>query len=282
MAVGLAQILLDYGLYVSRRDRMQVDHVLYRKLHRFGKRIVEHDPIIQLIGYDGRMLTTAQVLSKLRELGSPENVAGMARFGIAPAQAFGVPSEPIQRLAREIGRDSALAGQLWDTGIHEARILAAWVIEPASMTRKEMERWAREFDSWAVCDHCCIHLFRKTPFAWDKAVEWSGRRQEYVKRAGFAMMATLAVHDKHASDKAFLALLPIIEREAPDARNFVKKAVNWALRQIGKRNAVLRKAAMETASRLKQSESPSARWIGSDALRELRTKTLALSAGKTS
>jgi 3-methyladenine DNA glycosylase AlkD len=205
----------------------------------------------------------------------------MAHFGIAPAQAFGVPSEPIRRLAREIGRNPALAMELWDTEVHEARILATLVIEPASLTRKEMERWARDFDSWAVCDHCCIHLFRKTPFAWDKALRWSSRRREYVKRAGFAMMATLAVHDKHASDKAFLALLPIIEREAADTRNFVKKAVNWALRQIGKRNAVLRKAAMETAARLKQSESPSARWIGADALRELKAKSLKFSAGRT-
>ena len=227
------------------------------------------------------MLTAAQILSRLRRLGSPENVAGMARFGIAPAQAFGVPSEPIRRLAREIGRDSALAAQLWDTGVHEARILAALVIDPVSMTRKEMERWARDFDSWAVCDHCCIHLFRKTPFAWDKAVAWSGRRREYVKRAGFAMMATLAVHDKQASDKEFLALLPIIEREATDGRNSVKKAVNWALRQIGKRNAALGEAAMETAARLKQSESPSTRWIGADALRELKAKSLKFSAGKT-
>jgi 3-methyladenine DNA glycosylase AlkD len=205
----------------------------------------------------------------------------MARFGIAPAQAFGVPSEPIRRLARGIGRDSALAAQLWDTGVHEARILAALVIDPVSMTRKEMERWARDFDSWAVCDHCCIHLFRKTAFAWDKAILWSGRRQEYVKRAGFALMATLAVHDKQASDRAFLALLAIIEREAADARNFVSKAVNWALRQIGKRNPALGGAAMETASRLRQSESPSARWIGADAMRELKAKSLKLSAGKT-
>ena len=229
------------------------------------------------------MLTTAQVLSRLRKLGSAENIAGMARFGIAPVHAFGVPSEPISRLAREIGRDPKLALQLWDTGVHEARILAAWLIDPASLTRRQVEQWAREFDSWAICDHCCIHLFRKTPFAWEKAVAWSARRQEYVKRAGFAMMATLAVHDKRASDEAFLALLPVIEREAADARNFVKKAVNWALRGIGKRNASLGKAAMATASRLKESEFASARWIGSDAFRELSAKhaARALSASKT-
>jgi 3-methyladenine DNA glycosylase AlkD len=259
---------------------MQVDYVLYRQLDRFGKRILGHDPIIQSL-IMGAMITAAQVLSRLRKLGSPENVAGMARFGIAPAQAFGAPSEPVKRLAREIGRNSALAAQLWDTGVHEARILAAWLIDPALLTRKEMDRWARDFDSWAICDHCCIHLFRKTPFAWDKALQWSRRRREYVKRAGFAMMATLAVHDKQAPDKAFLALLPLIEREAADRRNFVKKAVNWALREVGKRNTALGAAAMETAARLKQSESPSARWIGSDALRELKAKSRALSAGKT-
>jgi 3-methyladenine DNA glycosylase AlkD len=197
----------------------------------------------------------------------------MARFGIAPARAYGVSAPSIQQLAREIGLNSALASQLWDTGVHDARILAAYVMDPADLTRREMERWAKDFDSWAMCDNACLHLFRKTPFAWSKANEWSARRNEYVKRAGFALMATLAVHDKAADDAVFIALLPLIEREAHDERNFVKKAVNWALRQIGKRNASLCIVAMECAERLKASDSRSARWIGSDALRELRSKS---------
>lgn len=222
-------------------------------------------------------MTVNRVLAKLRQHGSAENVEGMARFGIKPARAYGVPSSVLQSLAREIGQDSALASQLWNTGVHDARILAAYVMDPADLTRREMERWAREFDSWAVCDNACMHLFRKTSFAWAKAIEWSSRRNEYVKRAGFTLMATLTVHDKKAEDAAFLTLLANIEREAHDERNFVKKAVNWALRQIGKRNVALCAAAMQCAERLKKSESRSARWIGSDALRELRLKSAALS-----
>jgi 3-methyladenine DNA glycosylase AlkD len=223
-------------------------------------------------------MTVNQTLAKLRRLGSAKNVAGMARFGIAPARAYGVSTPLLARLAREIGVNSALASQLWNTGVHDARILAAYLMDPADLTRREMERWAKEFDSWAVCDNACLHLFRKTPFAWKKATEWSVRRDEYVKRAGFALMAALAVHDKNADNAAFLALFPIIEREAHDERNFVKKAVNWALRQIGKRNSELCNAAMESAIRLKASESCSARWTGSDALRELRTKSGMLSS----
>ena len=196
----------------------------------------------------------------------------MARFGITSRRVYGVPSTALRAIAREAGRDTGLATRLWDSGVYEARILAAYIADPRALTRREMDRWARQFDSWALCDNTCIHLFRKTPFAWDRAIQWSGRRQEFVKRAGFALMATLAVHDKEAGDEAFLSLFPILEREARDPRNFVKKAVNWALRQIGKRNPALCRKAMETAARLKASESPSARWIGSDALRELKTK----------
>ena len=221
-------------------------------------------------------ISVNRVLAKLRRHGSADNVVGMARFGIAPARAYGVSAPALRSLAREIGQNSALASQLWDTGVHDARILAVYLMAPADLTRREMERWAREFDSWAVCDNACMHLFRKTPFAWAKAREWCGRRDEYVKRAGFALIATLAVHDKTADDTAFLALLSLIEREAHDDRNFVKKAVNWALRQIGKRNPALCASAMQCAARLKTSGSRSARWIGSDALRELRLKSAAL------
>jgi 3-methyladenine DNA glycosylase AlkD len=215
-------------------------------------------------------VTADEILAKLQQLGSPENVAGMARFGIAPVVAYGVPAPAMQKLAREVGVDSNLAVRLWNTGVHDARILAAYVMNPDHLTRREMDRWAKQFDSWAVCDNACMHLFRKTPFAWEKAVDWSERKEEFVKRAAFALIATLAVHDKKADNRVFLAFLPVIERAAHDERNFVKKAVNWALRQIGKRNALLCKAAIKCAERLKKSASPSARWIASDALRELQ------------
>lgn len=233
---------------------------------------MSHAPIItpSRNALSSALMTTDEVLAKLQEAGSAENVAGMARFGIAPPVAYGVAAPKIQQLAREICCDSRLAGELWNTGVHDARILAAYIMDPADLTRREMERWAKQFDSWAVCDNACMHLFRKTGFAWEKAVDWSARKEEYVKRAAFALVATLAVHDKRADDRVFLAMLPVIERESADERNFVKKAVNWALRQIGKRNPALRKAAVKTAERLKKSESRSARWIGSDALRELQ------------
>jgi 3-methyladenine DNA glycosylase AlkD len=213
-----------------------------------------------------------EVLQIIRSLGTPENVAGMARFGINTQNAFGVGVTVLRGVAKKIGRDHDLALKLWDNGSREARIVASLIADPAAVTRVQMERWVRDLDSWDVCDGCCMDLFRKTPFAWDKALQWSARKPEFVKRAGFALMATLAVHDKSAANGKFLALLPAIERESSDGRNFVKKAVNWALRQIGKRNPVLRKAALRTAARLAKSETRSARWIGKDALRELITE----------
>lgn len=194
----------------------------------------------------------------------------MARFGIGTARAYGVSTPAMRKIAREIGREHRLACELWKSGVREGRILAAMIADPELTTPAMMNRWARQIDSWDICDGCCIDLFRKTPFAWEKAVEWSASQAEFVKRAGFALMATLAVHDKQAPDRNFLKLLARIEREAWDDRNFVKKAVNWALRQIGKRNPRLRKAAMKSAARLAISGHRSARWIGHDALRELR------------
>jgi 3-methyladenine DNA glycosylase AlkD len=215
------------------------------------------------------MPAAAELVRRIRSMGSPANVAGMARFGIVSEHVCGVSVPTLRRIAKEIGRDHALSAKLWSTRIFEARLLAAMIADPAQVTRAQMDAWAREFDNWAICDGCCTDLFRKTRFAWSKAVQWSRARPEFVKRAGFTLMAALAVHDKAASDGRFLALLPLIERASTDERNFVKKAVNWALRQIGKRNPVLREAAMEVAARLKQSPSRSGRWIGSDAWREL-------------
>lgn len=212
------------------------------------------------------------VLRALRSLAHPANVAGMARFGISIRGTLGVSIPALRRLAKEIGRDHRLALDLWSSGIHEARILAGLVADPAVLTERDMERWARDFDSWDVCDQVCSNLFDKTPRAWKKAVEWAGRDEEFVKRAGFVLMAALSVHDKVAPDSAFVKLLPLIRREAADERNFVKKAVNWALRQIGKRNERLRRAAVKTATAIQQMDSRAARWVAADALRELRNR----------
>lgn len=208
------------------------------------------------------------LLHELRSLANPHNVEGMARFGINPEGTLGVSMPEIRRLARG-KRDHQLARQLWDTGLHEARILACLVEDPRQVDEEQMERWVRGFDSWDVCDQACSNLFWRTPYAAAKALEWSARPEEFVKRAGFVLMAVLAVHDKKAGDHLFLSFLPAIQREATDERNFVKKAVNWALRQVGKRNARLNGAAVECAGALQQQASRSARWIAADALREL-------------
>ena len=211
------------------------------------------------------------ILKRLRSLGDPKAVEGMARFGITTTKAFGVSAPVLKQMAREIGKNHGLAQELWSTGVLEARGIAALIDEPSKVTEKQMEQWVKDFDNWAVCDGCCMNLFDKTIFAWKKASEWSQRKREYEKRAGFALMAVLAVHDKEAEDKKFLSLLPSIRREAIDERNFVRKAVNWALRQIGKRNLELNKKAIETAKEIQKLDSPSARWVASDALRELRS-----------
>jgi 3-methyladenine DNA glycosylase AlkD len=210
-----------------------------------------------------------EVLSILKKLGDPANVAGMARFGIKPAVALGVPKPALRRLAKDLGRDHDRAQELWASGVHEARVLASMIDHPAEVTDDQMDSWASDFDNWDICDQCCLNLFWKTAFAYEKAEEWSANGGEFVKRAGFVLMACLAIHDKKAEDGEFKKFLSIIEREASDDRNLVRKAVNWALRQIGKRNAGLRQKAVEVAVGLKQAGSKSARWVGSDALREL-------------
>jgi len=210
------------------------------------------------------------VLELLKALGDPRALEGMARFGIPTHHTLGGISVPtLRRLAREIRKDHRLADQLWRTGVHEARLLASLIADPKLVTEAQMERWAKQFDGWDVCDACCNNLFDKTPFAYGKAWEWSRREEEFVKRAGFVLMAVLAVHDKKAGDGQFLKFLPRIKRESRDERNFVKKAVNWALRQIGKRNLGLNRAAIQAAKEIQQTDSRSARWIAADALREL-------------
>lgn len=210
-----------------------------------------------------------QVLKWLERHGSRKDVEGMARYGIHTDRAFGVPMKSMQSLAKRIGRDHALALALWDSGWYEARTVAAFVDEPRRVTRRQMNAWAADFDNWAICDTVCFHLFDRTPFAWDKARQWSTARREYVKRAAFALMASLAGHDKAATDAQFLSLLPLIEQGAGDERNFVKKGVSWALRRIGRRDHVLHEAALALADRLASSQDPARRWVGKDVAREL-------------
>jgi 3-methyladenine DNA glycosylase AlkD len=196
----------------------------------------------------------------------------MARFGIVAKKVYGGWSIPeLRKLAREIGRGHALARELWASEIYEARVLATLIEEPEKVTARQMNQWAKDFDNWAVCDGACINVFRYTRFAHQKCMEWGARREEFVKRAAFALMAGLAVADKAASDIAFRKFLPLIKRAAVDERNMVKKGVNWALRQIGKRNARLNRAALAACREIHRLDSRAARWIASDARRELES-----------
>lgn len=218
----------------------------------------------------GRQTQAQVIIEKLKSMANPVNVVGMARFGINPKNTLGISVKDLRKIAKEIGHDHDTAQMLWRSEIHEARIVASLIDAAKLVSEAQMEAWVRDFDSWDVCDLCCMNLFRKTRFAYRKAIEWSARDEEFVKRAGFALMATLAVHDKRENDSVFQEFLPIIELEASDERNFVKKAVNWALRQIGKRNRSLNNFAIESAERIQMNESKPARWIALDALRELR------------
>ncbi len=193
----------------------------------------------------------------------------MARYGINVKKAYGVPTPALRQMARGLRPNHALAGRLWASGIHDARHLAAMIDDPAHVSEAQMEKWARDFDSWDIVDGTCNNLFRLTPYAHRRAAEWSRREEEFVKRAGYTLMACLAVHDKAAEDAVFARYLRLIKRGATDERNFVKKAVNWALRQIGKRNTRLHAKAIQTAKEIQKLNTRPARWIASDALREL-------------
>jgi 3-methyladenine DNA glycosylase AlkD len=221
-----------------------------------------------------RRMRCAEVLDTLEKQGNPRNVAGMARFGIKPSVVLGVPKPALRRLARELGRDHTLAQELWASGVHEAMVLASMIDDPVKVTTDQMDVWANDFDNWDICDQCCLNLFCRTMHVYSKSVDWSGHEKEFVKRAGFVLMASLAIHDKEAGDGEFEKFLLVIKREAADERNYVRKAVNWALRQIGQRNARLRQKAAGLALELKRAESRSARWIGSDALRELTSEAV--------
>ena len=216
----------------------------------------------------------SEVVNRFKSLSDPEAVAGMARYGIKPSNAYGISMPDLRKVAREVGKNHRLAEKLWTSGIHEARILACMIDDPKEVTEKQLERWVMGFESWDVCDQCCNKLFDRTQFARQKAVEWAARGEEFVKRAGFVLMAQLAVHDKEADDSLFEQFFPIIKREAEDERNFVKKAVNWALRQIGKRGLALNKKAVKAAKEIQQMDSKAAHWIASDALKELTSNAV--------
>jgi 3-methyladenine DNA glycosylase AlkD len=215
------------------------------------------------------MPTARDALAALREKASPDWIAKLDRFGITARNPIGVSMSDIQAIAKKLGRDHSLALALWKTGVYEARSLAAFVDEPARVTSAQMDRWCRDFDNWAICDTLCFHLFDRVPGSWAKVAEWAARDEEFVRRAAFALIASVAGHDKKAPDRQFLDVLPLIETAAPDGRNFVKKGVSWALRGIGHRNGVLHAAAVELAGALARSAEPAARWIGKDALRDL-------------
>jgi 3-methyladenine DNA glycosylase AlkD len=214
-----------------------------------------------------------EAIAALRKKGSKKGRDAMARYAIPADKAFGVGMKDIQALARQLGKNHALAGALWDSGWYEARLLAAYVDEPAKVTAAQMDRWCREFDSWAVVDTLCFVLFDKTPHAWKKVEQWAKRSDEFQKRAAFALLASLVLHDRKAGEAPFLKGLALIEAGAADERNFVKKGVNWALRCIGKESPALNKAAVAVARRLAESKEPAPRWVGKDALRELTGPT---------
>jgi 3-methyladenine DNA glycosylase AlkD len=213
--------------------------------------------------------SSQEIIAHLQTLANPANVAGMARYGINPQNTLGISIPALRDLAKKTGRDHVLAQELWASGIHEARILAALTDEPARVTPEQMDAWVADFDSWDVCDQVCANLFDRTPHAPSKALEWSERPQEFVKRAGFTLMACLAWHDKKAPDALFESFLPAILRESVDERNFVKKAVNWALRQIGKRDRHLNALAIQAAYEMAQLPGKAPRWNAADVLREL-------------
>jgi len=213
-----------------------------------------------------------EIIQKLRSMSNPEAIIGMARYGINTKKCLGISIYRLRELVKEIDSNHELALQLWDSGLHDARLLACFIDIPSEVTEKQMDAWAHDFDSWDICDQACTSLFDTSPFAWKKVVDWAEQKEEFVKRGAFSLLAGLAVHDKNADDKQFEQTFPLIQRHAVDERNYVKKAVNWALRNIGKRNKALNKKAIVLSRKISQINSSSARWIASDALRELTSE----------
>ena len=218
------------------------------------------------------VMSYAEIIQSLKTLSDPTTVERMAIYGIIPAQAYGVSLPELRRIAKYAGKDHELAVRLWKANFRETRILASMIEDPKLATERQIESWVKEFDYWEICDQCCMNLFEKMPVAYKKCTEWSSRKEEFIKRAGFVLMARLAVSDKKAGDRRFEQFFPLIEQESGDERNMVKKAVNWALRQIGKRNGELNRQALASARRIRQSPSKSARWVAADAIRELTSE----------
>jgi 3-methyladenine DNA glycosylase AlkD len=213
--------------------------------------------------------SVTSVLSELKKRSSPAYRAGMVRYGLPIDRAIGVPVGSIQKLGKQIGKDQALAEALWKSGWYEARMLVAYVADPAALTSGQMDRWCREFDNWGICDTLCFALFDKSPHAWKKVHAWAKKKSEFERRASFALLASLAGHDKKSPDDRFLKTLPLIQKAASDDRNFVKKGVSWALRGIGHRSLVLHRAAVSLATELSKSEEATEKWLGKDVLRDL-------------
>lgn len=215
-----------------------------------------------------------KIVARIKSQYNPKNIGGMARFGISTKGTYGLSIPTLRKMAKEIGQNHSLALLLWKTKIHEARLLAGFIGDPTELTSSQMDAWVSDFDSWDVCDQVCGGLFDKHPLAHKKAKEWSKSEKEFTRRAGFALIAALCVHDKKATNVQFLSFLPLIKKYSFDSRNFVRKAVNWALRQIGKRNLALNKAAISAAKEIHSQNTKSARWIANDALRELQSPTV--------
>jgi 3-methyladenine DNA glycosylase AlkD len=222
------------------------------------------------------MATSKEILKILKSKANSKNVEGMAKFGMTATKRLGVSVPDMRKIAKQNGKDHAVAMELWNTGIPEARIVAALIAEPDKLTEKQMENWVKDINSWDVCDQVCMNLFDKTPLAWKKIYDWSERDEEFVKRTAFSLIACIAWHDKTISNEKLMELFPLIKREAIDERNFVRKSVNWALRHIGKKNKNLNTAAIQLAKEIKQIDSKSARWIATDAIRELESEKIQL------
>jgi len=220
------------------------------------------------------MASVEKVLKKLQAKARPDQLEGMVRYGMAAERRLGVSVPEMRKIAKEYGKDHKLALELWKTGISEARIVAAMIDEPEKVTEKQMEEWVKDINSWDICDQVCMNLFEKTPLAWKKILDWSEREEEFVKRAAFALVACLAWHSKEAEDEKFIELFPVIKRGATDERNFVKKAVNWALRNIGKKNQKLNRAALNAAKEIQRIDSKAARWIAFNAIKELESEAV--------
>ena len=222
----------------------------------------------------GFFMRYEEIIERLKSLSDPDARKGMARYGINPLNNFGVSIYKLRPLAKEIGINHDLALQLWDSGIHDARLLAVFIDDPDKVTGEQMDTWAVDFNSWDICDQACTSLFDQTTFAWKKVFEWAKRDEEFVRRAAFSLIAGLAVHDKTTNDQAFEDTFPLIKAYAVDERNYVKKAVNWALRNIGKRNMDLNKKAVQLAEEILLIHSKSACWIARDAIRELKSEKI--------